>query len=137
MGMIYDNHGRISVEGRYESFYVHASYGYRPARSPLVDLRPGQHFVFTEDGTHCQVTAQKITTTEFVQDDERHPEAERPVVDSPSVIPTYEDGSPMDTEYDDGAPLARLWRDHPHPEFLIADLDDLISALVAYKDEIT
>ena len=68
MGMCLEDFGRISIEVRRESFYVHAGYAY------------------TADG-------------------EREP-----------------------------GEFASAWRELPHPEFLIEDIDDLIKALEDARD---
>lgn len=35
---------------------------------------------------------------------------------------------------DDLGRFGSYWREHPHPEFLTADLDDLIAALTAMRE---
>lgn len=70
MGFVYEGIGRITIEGRQESFRIHPSYGYDDTGN-------------------------------------RHS--------------------------DDLGSFGAQWRTNPHPEFLNADLDDLIEALLAYR----
>src|SRR4051812_4237139 len=65
--MIYDNHGRISIEGRRESFYVHADYGLKPLECRLGDVALGQRFKTNVDGITRYVVGQLVDDTTLVR----------------------------------------------------------------------
>ncbi len=48
------------------------------------------------------------------------------------VHPSY--GYTKDEEHDDSSAFATSWRESPHPEFLIEDLDDLIRSLIEARE---
>lgn len=135
MGHIYESHGRFSIEGRRESFYIHADYGYSPFTCKLADIKPGDNFRDVDGDTPYVVVAQMVDkTTVFTANVfEQIGTGDRP--NDMFVIPLDEHYEPIDYVENDH-PLGRIWRDQTHPEIEIADLDDLIAALQAYKDKL-
>ncbi len=58
--------------------------------------------------------------------------------DSFIIHPSYGyKGEGDDVEHDDSEPWKTAWRENPHPEFLLEDLDDLIAALQYAKTYVT
>lgn len=136
MGHIYEDHGRVCVEGRREGFIVHASYGLKPLECKLSDVKPGDHFRDVDRETVYQVFAQLAgkTSVEPVGKPELRGDRPNDVVVVPTTgAPHY---APVDSMNDDDDPLGRLWRDFPHPEFASDDLDDLILALADYRNKL-
>lgn len=123
MGHIYEDHGKIAVEGRRESFYVHAGYGYRQATRPVGDLHPGDEFDYR--GGRCKLYALFADHALVLVD-----------AAEPDRVELTELVGIDDQEFDETEPLGRVWREHPHPEFAIEDLDDLIAALTEYREAI-
>lgn len=135
MGMIYENFGRFAVEGRRESFYVHASYGLKPLELALGELALGQRFREVGSEEVKWVVGHLIDGVTLVMP---WPEdlGDRELMSSQVVVvPLDDDGSPVD-QVDDYHPLGRTWREHPHPEFDNDDLDDLIAALSDYRSKL-
>lgn len=137
MGMVYENHGIITIEGRRESFYVHASYGLKPLECELGEVKLGYCFRDSTDHNPLQVVGhligktlvKPVSTTMDGPGIERRPDD---VVIPVGPAPAYE---PIDQQEWDH-PLRRVWREHPHPEFDLDDLDDLIRALTDYREEL-
>lgn len=123
MGGIRDDFGRICIETDHDGFTIHASYGYVPKRIAIGTLRPGDEFFF--DGHKMKLTAlyelsAEATELQFF------------------AVTTFDNLEILveidDQEYDDTAPLARLWNEYPHPIFAVEDLNDLIAALKDVKE---
>lgn len=132
MGHIYEKFGRFSIEGRRESFYIHADYGWRPYRCELGEVRLGAIFAEELDEPPYQVVGQYLGKT-FVKPCDRPMEGLGLEWDPTTVvIPLDTHRQPVDQEEDDH-PLGRLWRDNPHPEIENNDLHDLIAALEDYR----
>lgn len=142
MGYINENHGRFAIEGRRESFYIHANYinadyGYVPLTCELSDVKVGACFRDSVDSPPFQVIGQLIGKTlvkpAFAAD--AGPGRERKPTDV--VIRTYDGPEFIPVEVIEGDhPLGQAWRECPHPEFEIVDLDDLISALTDYREQL-
>jgi hypothetical protein len=120
MGMILNQHGHITCEARRESFYVHTDYGYEPELFRLGELTLGTEFAY--DGTMYKVSllAEDRVEGRDVQFSSIH-------TFSPDAMVTRP-GFAKDAE---GA-FAEHWRG-PHPEFRLADIDDLVAALDELK----
>lgn len=145
MGHLYEGHGRVSIEGRRESFTIHAGYGYEPEVKALRELELGGTFYFAtagetgsaglDAGVRYQLVTKSITGTMHVKPADAVTGGEgHPVPGAQSVVWCYESGRRNQERETDSA-LGWLWREYPHPEFEIEDLDDLIEALTAYRDK--
>src|SRR3954453_16120299 len=122
MGGLREDFGRMSIETRRESFYVHAGYGYQPWRRKLGDL--ALRAEVSLDGKRWRIFA---LTEDYVGIREQQFSTERELPpDTEVVVPGYEEDAP--------GPHAAHWREFPHPEFLYEDLDDLIAALEDLRD---
>jgi hypothetical protein len=127
--MIYENHGKIAVEGRSESFIIHAGYGLSPRRVPVGELRLGDKFWAPREGAGGE--DRQWTVTLLAEDRVEGREEQFSTIQP--FFPTLEVRVPGE-EFDEDAPLAKFWHVLPHPKFEIADLDDLIAALEAYRE---
>lgn len=129
MGQIRDNFGRIAVESRSESFYVHAAYGYSPKRVQINTLGLGDTFIAQREGT-AEMRRWRVSL--IAEDRVEGREEVSSVIESflPGTVVVDPDGESFDAD----EPLAKLWNNHPHPEFAVEDLDDLIAALVDYRE---
>jgi hypothetical protein len=137
MGFIRGSFGRITIEARSESFKVHADYGYRPKRSPAHDLQPGDTFRFigrptstTEDPVGSVMCVETLGVDQFgTVGGGVYPR------DDTQVIRCDVAGGPLGVEEDPGGgALGEIWIGSPHPEFFLADLDDLIAALTDLRE---
>jgi hypothetical protein len=137
MGMIYDDHGAISIEGRSESFLIHAAYGYEPETKMVGELELGTYFVMPNapDDEVVQLVALELhaaATYERAGD----PGRRFPINPTTKVVWCYEETRRPNSERPRNTSFARSWREDPHPEFLIGDLDDVIAALVDYRTKL-
>lgn len=127
MGFIRDDFGRITVESRRESFRIHAGYGYRRRRVEIATLGLGDRF--THDGMDYRVIARlenfNGTFIEVLKGDNHAGSWAGDIIVESNVAEEKSDH-----------PLGQVWRDHPHPEFTVDDLDDLIAALTDYRDSL-
>jgi hypothetical protein len=126
MGQIRSDFGRIAVESRRESFYLHANYGYVPGCRPAGDLRLHDEVVH-DDRRWVVTTIDEKYVRLRLQDGQVGVD---PVVvdlahDVDVVVPGYEEDAP--------GPHAARWRETGSPEFLVEDLDDVIAALKDYR----
>ncbi len=129
MGMIHDDHGKISIETRCESFIIHAGYGTVPGLYPLRDFAAlGEEFVARREDTD---EMRRWTVTLIAEDRIEGREAVSSVVQSfdPGIV-VERPGFENDAE----GSHAAWWREAGHPEFANEDLDDLIAALVEVRD---
>lgn len=123
MGGIRDDFGRICIETDRDGFTIHASYGFVPKRVEIGTLRPGDEFFL--DGRKMKLSAlyelsAEATDAQF------------------SAVTTFDNLEKLvevdDQDFDETAPLARLWNEYPHPVFAVEDLNDLIAALKDVKE---
>lgn len=130
MGHIYDDHGRIAIEGRRESFYIHAGYGYEVGRARIGELSVGDEFIAARDGAG----EDRLWKVSLVAEDRvEGREAVSSVIQTfPPDVMVVIPGREVPSDH----PLGRFWREVPHPEFENADVDDLIAALEAYREAI-
>lgn len=124
---LYDR-GTISIEGRRESFIIHAGYGYLPGVFPLRDFATiGEPFDAKREGTDDMrswtvtlIAADRIEATDDVS----------------GVFQTFDPGQVVERpgcEQNAEGAFAAHWREQGHPEFERKDLDDLIAALIDYR----
>jgi hypothetical protein len=124
MGFIRKDFGTITVESRRESFIVHAMYGYKPGYRKLAELPLRSEVIYKGARHVIAVLAENyvaLREAQFSTVIELPPETE-------VEVPGYEE--------DAEGPLAQRWREW-HPEFLYADLDDLIVALEDLRESRT
>lgn len=115
MGHIYDDHGVVSIEGRRESFIVHASYGYKQAERPGDNVRL-DGFNWTIHALYADhVCLHRLDVPNMNRD---------VLIDELVVI---DDSDKAECSF------AESWREW-QPEFASEDLDDLIAALVDYRE---
>lgn len=130
MGFIHEDHGRISIETRRESFIIHAGYGYVPGVFQLRDFAAlGAEFMAKRDGADTDLRSWAVT---LIAEDRI--EAREAVS---SVIQSFDPGRMVERpgfELAAEGPSAAWWREAGPPEFDNEDLDDLIEALAAVKD---
>lgn len=136
MGILLNEHGPFTIEERRESFYIHASYGLEPRTEQLDTIRVGRLFKKTIDGPPFQVVGQLMDCVLVKRADRVQPgegdRFDRRLI----VIPIEGEDrgySPIDSQENDH-PLGRIWREHPHPEIELKDLDHLIAALQELKE---
>lgn len=122
MGMIHDDHGKILIETRHESFIIHASYGYKQAERPVGQQRPGDNVRL--DGYNWTIHALYADHACLHRLDV--PNMSRDVLLNVFVG--------IDDVDDAEGSHAAWWREAGHPEFANEDLDDLIAALVEVRD---
>lgn len=137
MGMIYGDFGRFAIEGRRESFYIHADYGLEPYTCALSDVKLGAYFRDRVDSPPLQVIGQMIGKTIVNNTFATHPDSTHERDNAETGIPV-EGGpafAPVDLVENDH-PLGRIWREHPHPEIENDDLGDLIAALEDYRSRL-
>lgn len=133
MGGIRETFGRITVESRRESFIVHTSYGLRDARRAAEKLMPGDHFR-TVDGSPEPGGRPAVHRVSYIDTTTVHFQAGSIPRDDKFVVPCDADGNALDQEDDPVVTsLGVLWNEHPHPEFELRDLSDLIAALTELK----
>jgi hypothetical protein len=136
MGHLYKKVGKFTIEGRRESFYIHADYGLKPLLTDIQDIGPGQFFKFNLKD-HTVYVVDSINRTMIRYEDAGNSEAFGTVRldESDPVYLTDAQGRFIGSEVrDDNDPLGRLWNDFPHPEVAIEDLHDLITALTNYQN---
>lgn len=136
MGHIYDEHGTIAIEGRRDSFIVHAGYGWQSEKKMVGELELGTYFILptTPNDEVVRLVALELhadATYERAGD----PGRRRPISPTTRVVWCYDARTPNTEEEVEGE-FARRWRDHSHPVFLLGDLDDLIAALVDYRTKL-
>lgn len=131
MGEIRDDFGVISIESRRESFYIHASYGWEPKQCQARDVGLGR-FCREGHGPVMKIVGHlmDVTLAEYAGEEELCEVRLNPTL---VVIPCDDVGREDDQQESDH-PLGRLWTENPHPEFDLGDLDDLIAALVDYRE---
>lgn len=134
MGHIRKDFGKITLESRRESFYIHPSYGYRREypQTALNTIPVGECFRYAVDDEPWQVVGQLMGATLVKSAVRTHPgegdrvEGSSRVMVHPAPRP---DHKALSEEVAAEGPFAEHWRDTPHPEFLNEDIDDLIAAL--------
>lgn len=130
MGHVYEDHGTISIEGRRESFVVHAGYGYTPGLYQLRDFATlGDEFVAPMREVACE--PMRHWSVSLIAEDRI--EARESVS---SVVQSFDPGQVVERpgfEQRADGPHAEWWREAGHPEFALEDLDDLIAALTDYR----
>lgn len=128
MGHIRESFGHVTVESRSESFIIHADYGYEPGFFALRDFAAiGEEFIAYRQNT----TERRHWKVTLIAED--RVEAREAVS---SVIQTFHPDSMVERpgyEQDAEGSFAEHWRG-PHPEFVTADLDDLIAALTDFRE---
>lgn len=141
MGHIYDDFGRFAIEGRSESFYIHADYGYAPMVKSLASIPVGYCYRDSMEDEPMQVISQHLgfarvkpaTRSQMGDGDRVNTRDEDGAL--VMVIPVGDDYRPLDQMADDH-PLGNQWINYPHPEIENDDLDDLIRALEDYRNHI-
>jgi hypothetical protein len=137
MGFIYEQFGRFAIEGRRESFYIHANYGLEPYTCALSDVKLGACFRDKVDSPPFQVVGQLLglTLVKPALVSQPGPGSERNRNDVVIPVEPGPNYQPID-QIDNDHPLGRIWRDHPHPEIENCDLGDLIAALEDYQSKL-
>ncbi len=124
MGMIHDDHGKISIETRRESFIIHAGYGYKQAERPVGQQRPGDNVRL--DGYNWTIHA-------LYADHACLHRLDVPNMSRDVLLDVLVGIDAQDVDESDS--IGSLWREYPHPEFANEDLYDLIAALIDVRDK--
>lgn len=130
MGMTRKKFGRISIETRGRSFYIHASYGYSFGRRLVGSLDFDTEFIHPDTRDLCTIVAKfPAQVSAYPIDGSRSSGAAYSIMNNTLVeVPGTE-------EFDNKNALAWRWVEMPHPEFLLEDVDDLIAALTELRDQ--
>jgi hypothetical protein len=132
MGGLREPVGNITIEARRESFIIHPGYGWRPKRSPIRELAPGDYFCEEGDEGGPLYVVKSISVHEVLYHLSEGGEQHIVPRDDTLIVQCDSNGLPVDSEEVEGS-FAEHWRD-AHPEFLNKDLDDMIQALQNLKD---